>query len=102
MGDGETTPSAYDTASVARIPAVDGSEQPQFPQTLEWILQNQLKDGSWGEEFYFLAYDRILATLACIITLTIWGTGKAQLDKGLTSLLYLKIQSSSHHFKDFE
>nr|H8ZM73.1 RecName: Full=Bifunctional cis-abienol synthase, chloroplastic; AltName: Full=Diterpene synthase TPS4; Short=AbdiTPS4; Flags: Precursor [Abies balsamea]AEL99953.1 diterpene synthase TPS4 [Abies balsamea] len=83
MGDGETSPSAYDTAWVARIPAVDGSEQPQFPQTLEWILQNQLKDGSWGEEFYFLAYDRLLATLACIITLTIWRTGNVQLHKGI-------------------
>lgn len=40
MVDGETNPSAYDTAWVAKIPAVDGSGHPQFPQTLEWILQN--------------------------------------------------------------
>lgn len=83
MDYGEINPSAYDTAWVARIPAVDGSEKPQFPETLEWILQNQLKDGSWGEEFYFLAYDRILATLASIITLTIWHTGESQVKKGL-------------------
>ena len=82
MGYGETNPSAYDTAWVARIQALDGSDQPQFPETLEWILQNQLKDGSWGEVLYFLAYDRILATLACIITLTIWPTGEAQVQKG--------------------
>ena len=85
MGYGETNPSAYDTAWVARIPAVDGSDKPQFPETLQWILQNQLKDGSWGERFYFLAYDRILATLACIITLTLWRTGETQLHKGLYS-----------------
>ena len=98
MRDGETTPSAYDTAWVARIPAVDGSEQPQFPQTLEWILQNQLKDGSWGEEFYFLAYDRLLATLACIITLTIWRTGNVQLHKGLTNLIHLQTSSRFQRF----
>ena len=83
MDYGETNPSAYDTAWVARIPAFDGSHQPHFPETLQWILQNQLKDGSWGEGFYFLAYDRILATLACIITLTLWSTGQTQLHKCL-------------------
>ena len=35
------------------------------------------------QEFYFLAYDRILATLACIITLTIWQTGESQVQKGV-------------------
>jgi ent-copalyl diphosphate synthase len=91
MGDGETSPSAYDTAWVAKIPAVDGSDQPQFPETLEWILQNQLKDGSWGEEHYFLTYDRLLATLACVITLTVWRTGEKQVQKGLQRLFYLII-----------
>nr|M4HYP3.1 RecName: Full=Monofunctional isopimaradiene synthase, chloroplastic; Short=PcmIso1; Flags: Precursor [Pinus contorta]AFU73866.1 monofunctional isopimaradiene synthase [Pinus contorta] len=83
MGDGETTPSAYDTAWVAKIPALDGSDHPHFPQTLQWILRNQLKDGSWGEEHHFLTYDRLLATLACIITLTVWRTGKTQVQKGI-------------------
>ena len=91
MGYGETNPSAYDTAWVARIPAVNGSDEPQFPETLEWILQNQLKDGSWGEGFYFLAYDRILATLACIMTLTRWRTGETQVKKGLHRLFYFMI-----------
>ncbi|GLJ48427.1 hypothetical protein SUGI_1022160 [Cryptomeria japonica] len=83
MGDGETNPSAYDTAWVARVPAVDGSNRPQFPQTLQWILQNQLSDGSWGEELCFLTYDRALATLACVITLTLWNTGEEQVKKGV-------------------
>nr|QWV53998.1 copalyl diphosphate synthase-like 2 [Chamaecyparis formosensis] len=83
MGDGETNPSAYDTAWVARIPDVEGSDCPQFPQTLQWILKNQLSDGSWGEELCFLTYDRILATLACVITLTLWHTGDAQVNKGV-------------------
>lgn len=106
MGYGETTPSAYDTAWVARIPAVDGSGQPQFPETLQWILQNQLKDGSWGEPFYFLAYDRILATLACIITLTIWRTGETQLQKGIeffnTQAGKIEHEADSHMPSGFE
>nr|Q50EK2.1 RecName: Full=Bifunctional levopimaradiene synthase, chloroplastic; Short=PtLAS; AltName: Full=Diterpene synthase; AltName: Full=PtTPS-LAS; Includes: RecName: Full=Levopimaradiene synthase; AltName: Full=Neoabietadiene synthase; Includes: RecName: Full=Copalyl diphosphate synthase; Flags: Precursor [Pinus taeda]AAX07435.1 diterpene synthase [Pinus taeda] len=106
MGYGETNPSAYDTAWVARIPAVDGSEKPQFPETLEWILQNQLKDGSWGEEFYFLAYDRILATLACIITLTIWQTGDTQVQKGIeffkTQAGKIEEEADSHRPSGFE
>nr|M4HYC8.1 RecName: Full=Monofunctional pimaradiene synthase; Short=PcmPIM1 [Pinus contorta]AFU73868.1 monofunctional pimaradiene synthase [Pinus contorta] len=83
MGDGETTPSAYDTAWVAKIPALDGSDHPHFPQTLQWILQNQLQDGSWGEGTYFSTYDRLLATLACIITLTVWRTGQTQVRQGI-------------------
>nr|AFE61356.1 copalyl diphosphate synthase [Taiwania cryptomerioides] len=83
MGYGETNPSAYDTAWVARVPAVDGSPRPEFPQTLQWIVENQLSDGSWGEELCFLTYDRILATLACVITLTVWNTGDAQVKKGV-------------------
>ncbi|GLJ48426.1 hypothetical protein SUGI_1022130 [Cryptomeria japonica] len=31
MGDGDISPSAYDTAWVARVPALDGSDCPQFP-----------------------------------------------------------------------
>ncbi|GLJ48435.1 hypothetical protein SUGI_1022380 [Cryptomeria japonica] len=83
MGDGETNPSAYDTAWVARVPAIDGSNSPQFPQVIQWILKNQLSDGSWGEELYFLTYDRVLCTLACVITLTLWQTGDAQVKKGI-------------------
>ena len=61
------------------------SDQPQF---LQWILQNQLKDGSCGEGLYFLAYDKILVTLACVITLTIWRTGKAQVQEGFLGFLF--------------
>ncbi|GLJ57339.1 hypothetical protein SUGI_1317060 [Cryptomeria japonica] len=74
--DGEISPSSYDTAWVARVPAIDDSHKPQFPQTLKWITDNMLFDGSWGEESIFLASDRILNTLACVISLTIWNTSK--------------------------
>eukprot|EP01018_Ginkgo_biloba_P040662 Gb_08093 [translate_table: standard] len=57
IGDGETNPSAYDTTWVARILSIDSSGAPQFPQMLQWILNNQLPDGSWGEECIFLVVD---------------------------------------------
>nr|QWV53995.1 kaurene synthase-like 4 [Chamaecyparis formosensis] len=83
MEDGEIGPSAYDTAWLARIPAIDGSRNPQFPQTLKWITDNQLRDGSWGQENVFLVSDRILNTLACVISLTIWNTSKTHVQRGL-------------------
>ncbi|GLJ36133.1 hypothetical protein SUGI_0724860 [Cryptomeria japonica] len=84
--DGEISPSAYDTAWVARVPAIDGSAEPQFPQLLDWILHNQLPDGSWGEDRRFLACDRFLNTLACLVTLTSWGVGNNQVRRGLDFL----------------
>ena len=35
------------------------------------------------QEFYFLVYDRIITTLTCIITLTLWNNGELQVQKGL-------------------
>ncbi|KAK7285337.1 hypothetical protein RJT34_20105 [Clitoria ternatea] len=48
MEDGEISASAYDTAWVALVEDVEGSDSPQFPSSLEWIAKNQLPDGSWG------------------------------------------------------
>ncbi|KAI3678921.1 hypothetical protein L6452_38225 [Arctium lappa] len=60
MDDGEINVSAYDTAWVALVEDVNGSGRPQFPSSLEWIVNNQLPDGSWGDRLIFLAYDRII------------------------------------------
>eukprot|EP01018_Ginkgo_biloba_P006798 Gb_22516 [translate_table: standard] len=40
-------------AGLARILSIDGSGAPQFPQMLQWILNNQLPDGSWGFPLMF-------------------------------------------------
>eukprot|EP01018_Ginkgo_biloba_P037903 Gb_10756 [translate_table: standard] len=45
MSNGEINPSAYDTAWIARVSAINGSAQPRFPQALKWVLNNQLADG---------------------------------------------------------
>ena len=56
--DGEISISAYDTAWVALVMDLNGSGGPQFPSSLQWIVENQLPDGSWGDSI-FLAHDQI-------------------------------------------
>ncbi|KAJ4968252.1 hypothetical protein NE237_014953 [Protea cynaroides] len=83
MEDGEISISAYDTAWVALVKDVNGSGVPQFPSSLQWIVENQLPDGSWGDRFLFSAYDRILNTLACIIALKVWNIYPVLSEKGM-------------------
>ncbi|KAL2544630.1 Copalyl diphosphate synthase [Forsythia ovata] len=55
MGDGRTSVSPYDTAWIALVRNLDGHDLPQFPSCLQWIANNQLSDGSWGDEHFFLS-----------------------------------------------
>ncbi|CAJ1904862.1 unnamed protein product [Sphenostylis stenocarpa] len=84
MEDGEITVSAYDTAWVALIEDVHGNGTPQFPSSLEWIANNQLPDGSWGDKELFSAHDRIINTLACVIALKSWNMHPEKCEKGMT------------------
>ncbi|KAG2693656.1 hypothetical protein I3760_08G106500 [Carya illinoinensis] len=86
MNDGEISISAYDTAWVALVQDVNGSGLPQFPSTLRWIANNQLPDGSWGDGEIFLAYDRILNTLACVIALKSWNILPEKYERGISFL----------------
>ncbi|XP_058736370.1 ent-copalyl diphosphate synthase, chloroplastic-like isoform X2 [Vicia villosa] len=83
LEDGEITISAYDTAWVALVEDVDAIGTPQFPSSLEWIAKNQLQDGSWGDSQLFLAHDRIINTLACVIALRSWNMHPEKCDKGI-------------------
>ncbi|KAL0401010.1 UNVERIFIED_CONTAM: Peregrinol diphosphate synthase TPS1, chloroplastic [Sesamum latifolium] len=83
MDDGRISVSPYDTAWVALIRDIDGEDSPQFPASLEWIAQNQLDDGSWGDEHVFSAYDRLLNTLACVVALRSWNLHPHKSDKGV-------------------
>ncbi|MED6162852.1 Gly-Xaa carboxypeptidase [Stylosanthes scabra] len=65
--------SAYDTAWVGLVEDVNGGSGPQFPSCLEWIANNRLPDGSWGDAQFFSPRDRLLNTLACVIALTKWN-----------------------------
>nr|AOG18237.1 diterpene synthase [Taiwania cryptomerioides] len=84
--DGEISVSPYDTAWVARVPAFDGSGEPQFPSCLRWIIDNQLTDGSWGESHHFHVRDRILNTLGCVIALKTWNVATGGVNRGLRFL----------------
>ncbi|KAG0491507.1 hypothetical protein HPP92_004905 [Vanilla planifolia] len=85
LGDGNSSPSAYDTAWVARIPSVEDLKKPQFPLAIEWILKNQMEGGSWGDHLFFMI-DRLVCTLSCVITLKLWKQGDGHLTKGLQFL----------------
>ncbi|KAL0312163.1 UNVERIFIED_CONTAM: Syn-copalyl diphosphate synthase TPS3, chloroplastic [Sesamum radiatum] len=84
MDYGRISVSPYDTAWVALIRDLQGRDTPQFPSSLEWISNNQLSDGSWGDEHFFLAYDRLLNTLACVVALTTWNVHADKIQKGIS------------------
>ncbi|KAI3472463.1 hypothetical protein Pfo_031291 [Paulownia fortunei] len=83
MDNGVISISPYDTAWVALVEDIGGSGQPQFPSSLKWISNNQLADGSWGDSNTFLAHDRIINTLACVVALTSWKMYPDKCDKGI-------------------
>ncbi|KEH38225.1 Ent-kaurene synthase [Medicago truncatula] len=81
----ELSISSYDTAFVAMIPSSTSPHAPFFPQCLNWLLDNQLVDGSWGlpDHHPLLINDALLSTLACILALKQWGIGEDKMNKGL-------------------
>ncbi|KAM3373697.1 ent-copalyl diphosphate synthase 5 [Capsicum galapagoense] len=87
MEEGEISVSAYDTAWVGLVKDLKGSENPQFPSSLQWIANNQLPDGSWGDSDIFLVYDRIINTLACVIALKSWNLHP---DKSLLGISFMR------------
>lgn len=63
IGPGRMTPTAYDTAWVARLAALD---EPVGQQALHWIREHQLEDGSWGAIQPVYHHDRAVSTLAAM------------------------------------
>ncbi|OVA12584.1 Terpene synthase [Macleaya cordata] len=106
MDDGEISISAYDTAWVALVEDVNGSGTPQFPSSLQWIVKNQLPDGSWGDRYIFLAHDRIINTLACVIALKKWNVYHDRCEKGMSfiweNILKLEDENAEHMPIGFE
>ncbi|KAJ0053550.1 hypothetical protein Pint_03319 [Pistacia integerrima] len=84
MNNGEISISAYDTAWVALIEDTQGSGASQFPSALQWIVNNQLPDGSWGDAKIFSAHDRLINTLACVVALKSWNIDHEKCQKGLS------------------
>ncbi len=63
---------AYDTAWLAGIPAEDNPARSRYPAALNWLLDNQLPDGSWGGPVAYI-HDRILCTLTALASLAVYG-----------------------------
>ncbi|KAI4323264.1 hypothetical protein L6164_022884 [Bauhinia variegata] len=76
---------SYDTAWVAMIPSPNSPQDPLFPQCLNWLLDNQLSDGSWGlvHGDSSLRKDSLLSTLACVLALKQWGVAEQHICRGL-------------------
>ncbi len=86
QGPGRISPTAYDTAWVARLVDID---RELSNLALEWLTENQLPDGSWGAKVPFYYHDRVISTLAAMIALTHRGRrahDRQQIDRGLFAL----------------
>ncbi|CAH1416468.1 unnamed protein product [Lactuca virosa] len=81
----EVSVSSYDTAWVAMVPSPNSPKSPCFPDCLNWLMDNQLDDGSWGllPHRSSLIKDTLSSTLACVLALKRWNVGKDQINKGL-------------------
>uniref|UniRef100_A0A803LGX1 Ent-kaurene synthase n=1 Tax=Chenopodium quinoa TaxID=63459 RepID=A0A803LGX1_CHEQI len=82
----ELSISAYDTAWVAMAPSPAAPNTTCFPGSIDWILENQLCDGSWGvldHRDTSLIKDSLSSTLACVLALKRWSVGEEQMTKGL-------------------
>jgi halimadienyl-diphosphate synthase len=91
LGIGTVLPTAYDTAWLARVPAVPNLAQPAFPGALNWLREHQLSDGSWGTLQPYNAHSNTLSTLAAILALLHWNNGddNSRIRQGMSSLLAL-------------
>lgn len=80
----ELSVSSYDTAWVAMVPSMDSSKHPCFPKCLNWVLENQQLDGSWGLDptHPLLIKDSLTSTLACVFALHKWNVGQRLVNKG--------------------
>lgn len=66
-------PSPYDIAWMARVKGHD--DGPHWPDLIEWLLENQRPDGSWGGEIEYY-HDRVICTLIAAIALHENGYGR--------------------------
>lgn len=73
--------SAYDSAWVASLRNPADLTQPRFPRSFDWLLRNQLTDGSWGGALQY-QHDRLLATLSALRCLTRFP-GRDQVDTSI-------------------
>ncbi|KAK2992548.1 hypothetical protein RJ640_001861 [Escallonia rubra] len=85
FGKVQLSPSSYDTAWVAMVPSRGALKEPMFPESVDWIMQNQHPNGSWGlnPSHPLLVKDSLSSTLACLLALQKWKVGEQLVQKGL-------------------
>jgi halimadienyl-diphosphate synthase len=71
---GRLGPSPYDIAWMARVPA-DGGGAVRWPDLVDWLIEHQWSDGSWGGAIRYY-HDRFLCTLAAMIALKEHGQSR--------------------------
>ena len=72
--NGRLGDSAYDVAWMARLPA-EGGDGARWPELVEWLIEHQWPDGSWGGRIPYY-HDRLLCTLSAIVALKERGSGE--------------------------
>lgn len=67
------------------VPSPNSSQEPCFPDCLNWLLENQCHDGSWARPHHhpLLKKDVLSSTLACILALKKWGVGEEHINRGV-------------------
>ncbi|KAK8580686.1 hypothetical protein V6N13_143751 [Hibiscus sabdariffa] len=78
--------SAYDTAWLAMVPIDSDRTCSMFKECLEWVANNQTKEGYWGEcvdANGVPTIDSLPATLACLIALHKWNVGANNIKRGV-------------------
>jgi halimadienyl-diphosphate synthase len=80
LGDPDDRPgiagTAYDTAWLASIPAERRKNSAYFPSALQWLVEHQYDDGSWGGSLRY-EHDRLLCTLAALPAVATFGRRSA-------------------------
>src|ERR687885_17289 len=79
---------AYDTAWLASVAARDDPRRPLFPAALQWLVEHQRPDGSWGGAIRY-EHDRVLCTLAALAPLASFGRRAEDHDSVAAGTRYL-------------
>ena len=86
IGTGTKSITAYDTAWVARLGEIDWDLS---SRALSWLCEHQQIDGSWGADGIYYYHDRVISTLAAMISLERQGRRRKdtkQVKNGLLAL----------------
>ncbi|XP_008447074.1 ent-kaur-16-ene synthase, chloroplastic isoform X4 [Cucumis melo] len=68
------------------VPSPNSLNKPLFPECINWVLDHQNPDGSWGilHDHQLVMKATLLSTLACVLTLKRWNIGHDHMSKALS------------------